>query len=532
MIKQVVFRVQRLPLALALTGFWTVLAVNPVLASDLDHIGVTTARLAGVNLDGSGVKLAHAEAQVGGSPPAFEVNPAAISIGSGKIMYYVGPPTASTSQSSTAYPNSIGADSSHADGVAGLLYGPGTGASTNLAHVDNYEGSYFFNTVIPTLHAINDQIVNQSFIASGVSSSQQKIYDSSYDNYAASFNALFVSAVGNSGAVSPPSTCYNGISVGAYGGGSSVGPTIDNGRAKPDITAPEAETSYSTPLVSGAAALLAQAGARGDGGSYTNSATDPRMLKALLLNGAIKPLDWANPRPSPLDPRYGAGVLNFYNSYIQLTGGKHAFIESGTVTTNAAHPPLGNTNNISKISGWDFNTNTSSTLADGVNHYYFNLSSTNKNAPFTATMTLVWNRQSAQTAINNLDLFLYNTVSGSLVASSTSTVDNVEHIFAAKLPAGRYDLQVLKHGGTIVSASETYALAFEFFQESLSIAKSGTNLVLTWPVYPDGFVLQTAASLQGTVTWSSGPASVITNNQNVVTLPASTGNQFFRLIRP
>ena len=57
---------------------------------------------------------------------------------------------------------------------------------------------------------------------------------------------------GNGGPVNPPATCYNGIGVGdAYGGGSSVGPTLDNGRCKPDIMAPAGETSYSTPQVAG-----------------------------------------------------------------------------------------------------------------------------------------------------------------------------------------------------------------------------------------------------------------------------------------
>ena len=37
-----------------------------------------------------------------------------------------------------------------------------------------------------------------------------------------------------------------------------------------------------------------QAGLRGDGGSDTNAAADMRTIKALLLNGAVKPADWTN----------------------------------------------------------------------------------------------------------------------------------------------------------------------------------------------------------------------------------------------
>ena len=124
-------------------------------------------------------------------------------------------------------------------------------------------------------------------------------------------------------------------------GNSSVGPTVDNGRAKPDITAPASATSFSTPLVTGAAAVLMQAGLRGDGGGNTNAAADIRTVKALLLNGAVKPADWTNNPPSPLDPRYGAGMLNVFNSYEQLAGGKHGYIVSTSVSSGRPHPPNG-----------------------------------------------------------------------------------------------------------------------------------------------------------------------------------------------
>jgi len=190
-----------------------------------------------------------------------------------------------------------------------------------------------------------------------------------------------------------------------------------------------------------------QAGARGDGGSSTNAAADIRTVKALLLNGAVKPADWTNNAPSPLDTRYGAGVLNIFNSYEQLAGGRHGYIVSTSVSTGGAHPPTGASGMVSTLSGWDFNTNTSSSTSDGVNHYYFNVTNGVSEAMFTATATLVWNRQRNKSGINNLNLFLYNAANSNLVAVSTSAVDNVEHIFVPNLAQGRYDLQVWKAGG-------------------------------------------------------------------------------------
>ena len=80
-----------------------------------------------------------------------------------------------------------------------------------------------------------------------------------------------------------------------------------------------------------------------------------------------------------------------------------------------------------------------------------------------------------------------------MVASSISRVDNVEHIYVPQLPAGRYDLEVLKHGGgstNFTTAAETYALAFEFFSVKLTVTQVGGNILLSWPIYPDGFELQ------------------------------------------
>jgi hypothetical protein len=507
-----------------------------VRASSVDTIGVTLLRTVTTNVDGAGIRVAQPEAglDTNNPPVIWEVNPATTGLPANLFTYI------SSGGSSSAYPNSLGSESGHADSVAGNFYGISGGVATNVAHVDNYTANFLYDNIIaaalPT--NINDAVVNQSFTFGHVSAGDQQTIDSKYDNYAAQYKTLFVSAVNNGGAVSPPGTSYNCIGVGDSDGSSSTGPTIDNGRAKPDIVAPGGETSFSTPYVAGAAAVLMQAALRGDGGGDTNSAADIRTIKSLLLNGAIKPADWTNNAPSPLDTRYGAGVLNVFNSYEQLAGGKHGYVVSTSVASGGAHPPTGNSGTISILSGWDFNTNSSGLTTDAVNHYYFNATNNSANATFTLTATLVWNRQQNQTAINNLDLFLYNCASSNLVACSTSLVDNVEHIFLPKLAPGRYDLQVWKAAGTpgatIVSGSETYALAWEFFSPSLNIALSATNIALTFPVYPAEFFVEDTTNLSPPVVWSTNDLSppVFTNNQNYILLNATNPAEFFRLQRP
>ena len=131
-------------------------------------------------------------------------------------------------------------------------------------------------------------------------------------------------------------------------------------------------------------------------------------------------------------------------------------------------------------------------------------------------------------------MFLYNAANSNLVAACTSAVDNVQHLFVPKLPQGRYDLQVLKKGGSYVTASETYALAFEFFSLPLNAIKSGTNIVLKWPIYPTGFVVESATNLTPPVAWNSlsNLVAVVTNNQNYMVWNVTNHNQFFRLRRP
>lgn len=515
---------------LLVAGLFLSATTSHIRGNNLEIIGIELLRTVDPSLQGAGVHVAHVESNLGGSPPAFEVNPSAVGQPASLFTYISGTGTA------TAYPNSVGFDSWHAIAVGNLFYGTTNGVAPMLSHVDNYEAGHFYQTFIstPLRPSIPARIVNQSFVLTSI---QQQTVDQQYDNYAGQRNVLFVSGVGNGavtgngGFVNAPATCYNGIGVGAKDGPSSFGPTLDNGRSKPDLIAPGTATSWSTPLVSGGAAVLMQAGGRGDGGPATNDATDIRTIKALLLNGAIKPTNWSHTSTRPLDTNYGAGVLNVFNSYSQLTGGKQSFIESTTHSNDDLQLLGTNLNNIASLSGWDL-ANINSTVSQArVNHYYFELTNV-ASGGYTVTATLAWNRRLNESDVNDLNLFLYD-LSGNLVAASTSSVDNVEHLYLPQVPPGRYDLQVWKRGGSGNSGTETYALAFEMFTMPLQIQQSGTNIALSWPLAPTGFRLQATTNLATPSIWSNvtGPVTV-TNGLNVVTLPAANTIQAFRLIRP
>jgi len=413
----------------------------------LDTIGVTALLAADPTLTGSGQYVAQAEATNDTQGLQFEVNPG--SPGQPvKLFTYRG-----RTGSAGTFPNNVGSESTHGDAVAEALYGEYTGVAPGLRHVANDEALYFLTKVITLNAPSRERVFNQSFVIGPHDAS----YDLIYDNYIALYHTVIVTAAGNSGTVTTPADCYNGLGVAAYGGASAVGPSTD-GRCKPDITAPAPATSFSTPLVSGAAAVLMQEGQRM--GINAAAAIDPRTIKALLLNGAEKPSDWTHTATAPLDPNYGAGVLNVYNSYEDLKGGRHG-PAARMLSAVATHAPLTSGVAGTVARGWDYRAIASSATEQAVNHYRITTSGTGA-----LISTLVWNKGYNATGINRLGLYVYDS-GGTLLGSSVSTVDNVQHLYITGLTPGTYDLEVVKNGGKdgtpgMVSGREIYSLAWDF----------------------------------------------------------------------
>jgi hypothetical protein len=492
-------------------------------ANDLGTMGVDLVRASQPILNGAGIDVAQPEAPNSTNTAEFEVNYATAGDPETLFTWISGSGTA------FKFPNAVGIESSHADEVANCFYGPSWGVAPGVAHVDNYEGNYFYQNIVLPGVPIGDDVVNQSFSFSIGPPSQQPV-DSAYDDYIADNGMVFCSAVNGLGTnVGPPGTAYNGTGVGAYGNGAVVcdGPTLDNGRCKPDIVAPGTAISFTTPYVAGAAAVLLQAAGEGDGGANITDACDERTIKALLLNGALKPFDWTNTTTSPLDFRYGAGVVNLYYSDQQLSGGEFGYTSQTTVSAGAEHPPISTGPAIGSLAGWDFESVASDPTGDTVNHYFFNISSNS-----TLTATLVWERPAGMTNIDNLALFLYNASNATLVTSSASLVDNVQHVYIPHLAPGSYDLEAVTCARVL---TETYALAFQFFAMSpptLSASFTATNATITWPWSPTVYTLQQASSLNPAAIWSNVASTEWITNSTVLTSVNLSGSAtFFRLVR-
>ncbi|MGH7979300.1 MAG: hypothetical protein ACREE6_07990, partial [Limisphaerales bacterium] len=185
------------------------------------------------NLDGAGIRVGQPEAE-DSSPPNetnnWEVNPATIPDPVSRFTWY------SNGLSSARFTNSLGIESGHADAVGGIFYGA-SGTATNVAHVDNFEVNTYIDFYVfenkNFSAGATDAIVNQSYTFGPETAMNQEMIDTNFDDFQVRYNTLFISAACNfslSRSVCAPGTSYNCISVGAYDGDSSVGPTIDNGR--------------------------------------------------------------------------------------------------------------------------------------------------------------------------------------------------------------------------------------------------------------------------------------------------------------
>jgi hypothetical protein len=455
-------------------AFLTVLYLpcGRVWSSDADTIGATALQQADPTLTGAGIAVIQAEADV--ATNTFEASPA---VGlSSTVFTYIN----SSGSIATSFPNSVGAESWHADNVASSL----AAIAPGIRSLDNYDASYYYSQIVaagqlpssvnPALH--NAQIVNQSFIFTAVNAAETAAIDQSYDYYAAKNNVLFISAAGNSvSPPQPPSSAYNGICVNAY----SLTPSTSSapgGRSMIDLTAPGDETSYSTPEATAAAALLLQAALGGGGGAGTaTDAGDIRTMKALLLNGASKPSGWSHTETQPLDPVYGAGMVNVYQSWLELTAGNQ------TASVSAPSAQLQTPVNLRLSSGWDLGS-----LPNGstTNHYFFTAPATGA-ASDTLTATIDWNVTAwdfgGNAIFNNLDLALYDatTNSPSLVSISDSTLDNLQQLYVTGLaPGDTYDLRVYDASASVNGGAETYGLAFSAAAGPVAVPEPSTCVLL------------------------------------------------------
>jgi len=74
--------------------------------------------------------------------------------------------------------------------------------------------------------------------------------------------------------------------------------------------------------------------------------------------------------------------------------------------------------------------------------------------------------------------------------------------------------------------------AFELNPPQLNIARSASNMVLTWSIHDTGCTLQSTTNPVSPAVWSTNsPAPVLIAGQNTVTSPITSAQKFYRLVQ-
>ena len=397
----------------------------------LDDVGYTELinRYGGAITNGAGVNAMVAEAPDGGGD------------------YF--PDTSSSNFSGKTLIDGTGTSTglnSHTNSVSTNFFGNTTSIARDITNVTLYDANDYINRGLGVASG-NDpfgdsfDVGNHSYIGNGLTDAEATDILQRFDFVINRDNTVMVVGANNSndGTASTPdllAPSYNAITVGLTNGEHSRGATTfyGSGRFKPQLVAPHGTntansfTSFSTPMVTGAAALLR-------GQATSSNAEQNEVIKSLLFAGATKDkfADWDRTSTRPIDEIFGFGELNVLNSYEMLIGG-----EFNGETANPA--------TASDLLGWDYgNFNGSDDL-----FYEFELTSISD-----LSAALTWNIDvvdtdatsgfSASTTLANLDLSLFDSSGsflGLLADESIGTDDNIEHLYTENLGPGTYTLRV------------------------------------------------------------------------------------------
>jgi hypothetical protein len=448
------------------------------------------ARLGAANVPtGAGVRVAQVEAPENGTAANHGPDQSLAAFAGKSFSAMSGTPTVS----------------GHATFVAQTWFGAGTSIAGGITQIHLYEANGFLQAGYLRLGAGTASL---PLTPPGPSSADRvRIFNNSWIGELTGTNApfnnevlrradyamnrdgtLFVNGVNNGAgsALLPLMACgYNGIAVGLASGNHSAANTpagVDvAGRMKPEIVAPGEFTSFSTPVVSAAAALLQQVANELPYSQNINRRTGV-AVKSSLLCGATHGAAWSNGAPDtgpsrgitarPIDPVLGCGTVNIDRSH-RITTSNEVIgqLNPANAVTGTAHP----------LVGWDYEVYSSPAFQ---RHYRIDLA---RRAD--ASILVTWNRSptsaslpasvTAAPGVANLRLELKRIVAGVATAItgdaaagvydagnalSASAVDNVEHLYLRGLAAGSYLLSVTREDA-LSSVSNAAAVSWIFDEE-------------------------------------------------------------------
>lgn len=364
----------------------------------------------------------------------------------------------------------------HATKTARVIYGQrGMARGVTTVHcfgTDHWLTLGYLRTGLPVPPAANDpiRVFNHSWVSSRLSRAEEVLRRVDYQ--ADQRDVIFCVGVDNRRNSAVPKVLasgYNVIAVGTAGGSgaSSGGYTRVEGvgRCKPDIVGARQLTSFTTAQVTSAAILLLEVADRIDAEAAVSATTEPQVrpisveqgadddaeaeappppriaarsevVKAVLMAGATKPDLWQPANGHPLDEHMGAGLVNIDNSL--------------QIMEHRQSPP----GDVDGDFGWHFHA-----MEPGEQDVYrFERDGHARELSLMA----VWNRRIAGDSVVDLsngqrywddtprladfELRLVRIEDDQQVevAASDSAIDNVEHIYVRDLPAGLYQVELIR----------------------------------------------------------------------------------------
>lgn len=300
----------------------------------------------------------------------------------------------------------------------------------------------------------------------------------------AQVGATGVAQVASYSSYQPLASNRNGVHIVAPGT-QITSANFNHQKANPNFVNIGNGTSFATPHVAGAAAVLWSAAEQGrSGGGVTDKGdsfdNDHKLIKAVLLNGADKipgsragggggqPTVWTPGRVDAADATRWLNPLNYVVGAGELNAN-----EAWKTMREASWEGAGDN---AKSRFWDIDTITSSTTSIGYRtdlYDDFSLESGHWITSLTATLT--WDRHVVNPALaapglSDLDLRLQVSLDGgdtwTNLLSSVSVVDSTEHVYLTGL--GRqgdgaiYQLLVENYSLAAGITSEEYALAVSY----------------------------------------------------------------------
>lgn len=388
--------------------------------------------------------------------------------------------------------------SSHATSVGRNFYGNALSVSPGVTSINVYTATGWLNgdflrtqtTELP--RTTSARVANHSWVSGGFGDEvlnwlHRVDYLVEKDDF---IQVAGVNNLGTGGANAPTAlfaSAFNAILVGTSRGTHSTGavdvtsPYLAADRVRPHLVAPENQTSFAAPLVASTAVLLTDLGRDHPGLSngtllssagrsnrtITNAETS-EVIRAALMAGADRQaiterdngFTYNATSTSGLDPRFGAGQLDVYQSYHIVAGGEQDALERGNVGGIAMY-------------GFDYEP---SFTANQVRTYRFSVDEVARE--FAAS--LAWNvdidlepvglggiRVDPSVDVRNLNLVLRDVNSGQAIASSNGAADVTENLYIPILPKGEYEMIVSGTGFFPASPwSIEYALAWRFAPSS------------------------------------------------------------------